>query len=100
MNPRDSYVQVRSDAAPSPGAHTLSQVAIHESGHALVGRFFALPIKSATILSTEYFAGRVLAPGAHPNASPAAQIAFARGLCEQAATMMPGPGEDPADAAP
>jgi hypothetical protein len=65
-----------------------------------VSRYFALPIASATIIPGKYFSGRVLAPGADPEASPEAEIAVAEALCEQAQSLMPAPGESQDDAAP
>jgi len=35
---------------------------LHEAAHALVGRFYGLPVKLATVVANEFFHGMVLAP--------------------------------------
>jgi hypothetical protein len=57
----------------SPGIGTFppcSVTALHESGHILVGRYFGLPVASATVLASEHFHGQVLAPEADLEATP------------------------------
>jgi hypothetical protein len=70
-------------------------IAYHESAHALIARYYGLPVASATIVPGRWHAGRVLAPGADPDADPDAQIAAVKAICDQASSLQPRPGEDP-----
>ena len=74
-------------------------LAYHEASHVLVARFFGLPVQAVTIIPSEHFAGRVLAPEANPNTLPEAQIEATERLCDQVRALLPEAGEDPADGA-
>ena len=67
----------------SPGDAGKARVAVHEFGHAIIARLFAMPIGLVTIQPTPHFAGRCIGPAAKLDESVAEVIADALEICRR-----------------
>jgi hypothetical protein len=86
-------------AAFSPVAGP-SATSWHEASHCVIARYFALPVKTATIIPDPNFKGLVRAPETPETITPEELLKAARSLCDQAKALRPSAGESLEAAAP